>query len=105
PADGPEAEFAGQRQVLPPMVVVPHQLVLVECAMARADLRHEGVLDTAGPEEIAGAPKRAGLPGRNVAGHCRPSATLWMDDVSSGCRPARDCSAAFRPATKAWSEL
>ena len=80
PAHGPDAQLAGQSQILPPVLVVPHQLILVERPVPGPRLGNEGVLDPAGPEEIL-----------------RPAAQQRLGH----CAPSRTSSAAFVPAMNA----
>src|SRR5436190_13932899 len=53
PADPLQSEFAAKSEILPPVTVMPHQLVLVERTMTIPRLWNEGVLDTGGPNKIA----------------------------------------------------
>jgi len=50
-----EAELCREAQVFAPVLVVAHQLILIQGAMAGADLRHKRIFDSGSPKEIFGA--------------------------------------------------
>jgi hypothetical protein len=102
PADGGHAQFAREREVLAPVVVVPHQLVLVERAVPGPGLRDEGVLDARRPDEVLRAPAQARPAGRQRPGaHRALSVAVRGKARTCSCWLARACSAAFFPATNA----
>ena len=49
----PLSTFVGREtEVGPPVLVMSHQLVLVERTVARPRLRHERILDSGGPQKV-----------------------------------------------------
>src|SRR4029079_7935770 len=89
PADRLQPEVRCQAQVLPPVLVVPHEQVLVEGAVPGALLRHEGVLHPAGPDEVLGPGSE--LHGLSSRGDVTLAASMTAPSPSAtkirGCGP------------------
>ena len=84
PAHGARTDLACQCEIGAPVVVVSHQLVLIEGAVTRAGLRHEGILDARGPDEIFRPPPETGRVAR-PARHRSLSAAVRGNAMNCSC--------------------